>query len=939
MRRLIGVVFLALLAAIAVAQPAYGAFGFRELAFDFTDADGAPAFEAGSHPTITMTRLAFNLAERDDEADFPDRQVRHLEVNLPPGFVGDPFATDRCTSAAFAEVSLATGKPNCPDGSAVGLLGIRATLNDPEPGAKMADIGFIPLYSLEPGPGMVAQLGAIALGVPVVINVRLSESPPYNVVASLRNVPQTLQIFESEVILWGDPASPLHDPIRGSCVDTKGASEGKIVSIGNCPVISKGRPFLTLPRQCSGPLSTHFSAASWDQPPALAAGAAVSSNGMQECSKLDFSAEAAIHLSERAADSPSGLHFKLEIDDPGLTSTTPGQVANADMRKTVVALPPGVTLNPAIASGLQACSPGDLERETATAPPGAGCPEASKIGSVSVRTPLLDRPLLGALYVAQPLENPFGSLLALYLVIKDPHYGIAVTLAGRVDPNPHTGQLVTTFDELPQIPLSEVEVRLRDGARAPLITPPGCGSFPATVEMTPWTGVGGPITSTSAVAITTGAGGAGCSAAQPFGIALDAGSANPLAGTYSPLMLRLSRPDGSQRIGGVDLDLPRGLVAKLAGIPYCPDSTLGAIAAQARPGEGVLQLRQPACPPQSLIGSVAVTAGAGSTPVYVDTGRAYLAGPYKGASLSMAIVMPAVVGPYDLGTVVVRTALHVDPTTAQIRAVSDPVPTILHGIPLSVRDIRISVDRAGFALNPTSCQEKAFTGHALSPAGAVAPFAQRFQVGGCDSLAFRPKLKLSLNGKMKRTGHPTLRAELAARPGNAGLRRAVVILPRSQFIDQSHINNPCTRVQFSQNRCPRKSILGWARAFTPLLDRPLEGPIYFRANGGERELPDIVLDLHGQIRVTQVGFVDSTRARIRTTFASIPDAPLEKVVLRLKGGKDGLLQNSRHLCKTRQRAAVRLGAHNGDSRRYQAVIKTSCRKRGTAKRGAHGRRG
>ena len=939
MRRSVVLGTVAVLALLTQVPPALGAFGFRELGFEAADESGAVMVTAGAHPSTIAARIAFNLAEREDEADFPDRQVRHLDVALPPGFVGDPFAADRCPSARFADISMDTGLPDCPDGSAVGLLGVRASLDEPQPGQKMARKGFVPLYNLEPGPGLVAQFGAAVFRVPVVINVRLSESPPYRVVASLKNIPQSLHIFESEAILWGDPASPLHDAVRGSCLDAVNAGEGdEPTSIGECPVASKGRPFLTLPRHCAGPLEARFVGESWDQPPARDQGVA-QSPGTEECSSLDFAAAAALQFAQRAADSPSGLHFKLQVEDPGLVSTAPGQRANSDIRKTVVMLPPGVTLNPAIAGGLDACSTADLKRETAFSPPGAGCPEASKIGSVSVRTPLLDRTLAGALYTAKPLDNPFGSLLALYLVIKDARYGIAVKLAGKVDSDPQTGRLVATFDELPQIPLSEVHVSLRDGPRAPLITPRACGSYHASVELTPWAGSNAPVTSTSRFDIAAGPGGSGCPAGDPFAVALDAGTVNPLAGAFSPMLIRMSRQDGSQRIAGVDLSLPRGITAKLAGTQYCPEAILTAIASRSQPGEGRQEVDAPSCPPLSFIGRVAVTAGAGSLPVYVDTGRAYLAGPYRGAPISMAIVMPAVVGPYDLGTVVVRTALHVDPETVQIRAVSDPIPTILHGIPLSVREIRFAVDRSGFALNPTSCREKAFTGSAVSAAGAVAALGQRFQVGACESLPFRPQLRLSLTGAMKRTGHPSRRAELRARQRDGGLRRAVVILPRSQFIDQARINNPCTRVQFNQNRCPRKSILGWARAFTPLLDRPLEGPIYFRANGGERELPDIVLDLHGQIRVTQVGFVDSTRARIRTTFASIPDAPLEKVVLRLKGGKDGLLQNSRHLCRTRQRAAVRLGAHNGDSRRYQAVIKTSCRKRGTAKRGAHGRRG
>jgi hypothetical protein len=505
-----------------------------------------------------------------------------------------------------------------------------------------------------------------------------------------------------------------------------------------------------------------------------------------------------------------------------------------------------------------------------------------------------------------------------------------VSLAGRVDPDPRTGQLVTTFDDLPQIPFSRFELELRDGPRAPLITPSACGEYAVTTELNPWANPAETVTTATAFEVTTGAAGGSCPSGRPFAPSFTAGTASPVAGAFSPFALRLTRNDGTDRVSGLDLTLPEGLTGKLAGIPYCADAALAAAAAQSQPGQGAGQIASPSCPAASQVGTVTVGAGAGPSPVYVRTGKAYLADPYKGAPLSMAIVTPAVTGPFDLGNVVVRAALHVDPATARIRVVSDPLPTILHGIPLDLRDIQVAVDRPGFILNPTSCDESRFTGTALSEGGATAPLGDRFQVGSCAALAFKPKLSLSLNGKTKRDGHPELNAVLKQAPNQAGIDRIAVTLPPTEFIDNDHLGNPCTRPQFAEERCPPKSLLGRARVFTPLLDQPLEGSVYFRANGGEYPLPDIVLDLKGQVHLVLVGHVDSVRkkgtetSRLRTTFDVVPDAPVTKVSLRLFGGKRGLLVNSQNLCAAPRRAKVVMDGQNGKPNDSLAPIRIKC---------------
>ncbi|HEU4461134.1 MAG TPA: hypothetical protein VFR75_00940 [Solirubrobacterales bacterium] len=888
------------------------------------------------------TRISFNAVTLPDETDLPDEQLKNLVAELPEGFIGNPLATERCTGADFANISKETFLPACSNDAVVGVVNVTATLA-PRPPTDPGVGAYVPVYNLEPGPGEVAKFGFAYVNVPITIGARLSErSPqedsPYRVIASVTNTSQVVQLFGTELILWGNPSSSVHDPYRGTCLNLN-ESVGKLVSNGDCPTTLEEPPvFLTMPRSCTGALESQFTVSSWESPGVEAVKSALTFDetvppGLTGCDELEFSPEVSLAPTGTAGDSPSGIAFDLDVDNSGLLSTAPGARAQSDIKRAVVTLPDGVTVNPSLAGGLDACTSAQIAQETASSPFGAGCPSASKIGSVEVETPLLDRKLTGSVFAAKQQDNPFGSLLALYVVIKSPELGVAVSLAGRVDTDPSTGQIVSTFDDLPQIPFSHFQLRFKEGPRAPLITPTRCGEYQTKVELTPWANPQETLTRTTTFEVTNGPGGGPCVSGRSFSPSLDAGTLNPLAGAYSPFVLRLQREDGSQRFAGLDLDLPKGLVGKLAGIPYCADATLASIAAQDQPGQGAAQIASPSCPAASQVGTATVGAGAGSSPVYIDTGRVYLAGPYKGAPLSVAIVTPAVTGPFDLGNVVVRAALYVDPSTAQIHTVSDPIPTILHGIPLDIRDIQVAMNRPDFILNPTSCEAMSFAGKAVSDEGAQAAVTDRFQVGSCDALGFKPKLSLALRGKTKRTGHPAVKAVLRATPGQANIANTVVMLPPSQFIDNARIGNPCTRPQFAEDKCPPKSLLGRARAFSPLLDQPLEGPVWFRSNGGERELPDMVVDLRGQIRVTLVGFIDSVkkkgseRSRLRTTFATVPDAPVSKFELSLLGGKKGLLVNSENLCARPRFASVSMDGQNGKANDSRVMIKTRCPKK------------
>ena len=428
---------------------------------------------------------------------------------------------------------------------------------------------------------------------------------------------------------------------------------------------------------------------------------------------------------------------------------------------------------------------------------------------------------------------------------------------------------------------------------------------------------------------------------MPNAPSFEAGTTTPLAGAYSPFVLKLSRENGSQQIHALNVTLPPGLTGKLAGLKECSDAQIAVAERRKTAGEGALEKADPSCPQTSEIGVVTVGAGSG-TPLFVQ-GHAYLAGPYKGAPLSMVIVTPAVAGPFDLGTVVVRAALYVNESSAQISVKSDPIPSILEGIPLDVRSIAVQINRNQFTLNPTSCEPMSLTGEALSPIG-TASLSQRFQVGGCNGLEFQPTLKLLFSGQTKRTGNPAVKGVLTQPKGeNANVAGVTVLLPRGMLIDNSHINNPCTRVQFNSTPvpgggCPSKSILGSAKVWTPLLEAPESGNVYFRSNGGERKLPDLVVALRGKIPLQLVGFIDSVGKkgaevrRVRARFLGLPDAPVSRFELKLSGGKRGLLENSKNLCTAGDQAKFQLVAQNGKTLQTEPKVQVGgCHKKKTSK--------
>jgi hypothetical protein len=706
----------------------------------------------------------------------------------------------------------------------------------------------------------------------------------------------------------------------------------------------------------------------WLEGPGIAAGTELASSGTLagfsffELSKPTMAEEAGAELRTAVAFDASAakLNFALEeipalkgnvaVAKTGTVGTTrtyrvyfTGALADSEpalltATSSLVGGGAGVTVSPA-AMGTAPISIGTTQEAGAPefTPDAAECPPASEIGTVKIDSPaVIDHTLEGSVFLAKPHENPYDSLLAMYITVNDPRSGVVVKLPGLIEADPQTGQLTATVADAPQLPFEDLELSFFKGDAAPLKTGVVCGTYETKTDLVPWSAPEGQAKHpNSSFSIDHGC--AESEGKAPKTMSFDAGTVDPAAGKSSPFVLKLSRPDGSQQLTGIDTTLPKGLLAKLAGVPYCSDQALAAAGGKS----GKDEQANPSCPAASQVGTVTVGAGAGGHPFYAP-GKAYLAGPYKGAPLSLAVITPAVAGPFDLGTVVVRNALYVDPTTAQVHAVSDPFPHILQGIPLDIRSIALTLDRSEFTRNPTNCDPFAITGAAATLAGQSADLSQPFQAQGCESLGFSPKLNLRFKGQTKRTGNPAVRAVLTPRPGQANIANTTVILPKTVFIDQSHVNNPCTRVQFNEDACPAKSVLGHATAWSPLLEQPLSGPVYFRSNGGERQLPDIVADLHGQINVVLVGYIDSIKvsketSRVRTRFATVPDAPVSRFVLNLKGGKRGLIENSKSLCKVKPVANILMTGQNGKTHDFAKKIKTSCgsHKKSKAKRNGH----
>jgi hypothetical protein len=893
----------------------------------------APFTQAGAHPDASAS-----FAIGVDGTGAPEGNVKDAFVELPPGFVGNPQAVPACSRQTFALIGTL-----CPPASQVGVATIHIV------GA--GEIETLPVYNLVPAFGQPASFGFKVANKPILLAPRLRSDGDYGLTVEATDISDFYELVGSTVTLWGIPADPVHDAERWNPLLSAENEFGQpFAGDWGAASAESARPFLLNPSWCdSGPLDTFLRIRSWQEPdhwlpdePAHTDYDSLSP-APTGCGSLRFGGAGApvgltMQPAVRSADTPSGYEARLTLP----YDESPKGLGSPTLRDTTVVLPEGVVANPASANGLAACTTAQigylgsgfaLPRPIRFSEEEAHCPEGSKIGTVTIHTPLLARPLEGSAYLAKQLDNPFGSLLAIYLAVDDPETGIAIKLAGEVEPDPRTGRLTATFSDNPQLPFTDLDLRFFGGPGASLANPATCGTKTTTSVLTPWSAPYTPPVSTAdSFGIVAGPKGSPCAlteASLPATASFEAGAVSPLAGSYTPFVIRVGREDGTQRLRSLDVTLPEGMTGRLAGTPYCAEAAIARAESRGRPGEGAAESADPSCPIASKVGTVLVSAGAGPAPVRVE-GKAYLAGPYKGAPLSLAVIVPALAGPFDLGTVVVRTPLQVDEETARIDASSDTFPTILHGIPLDVRSIALDLDKPEFTYTPSSCEPGEVVGKATTASGTAVVLGSRFQVGGCRGLSFAPKVLSQVSGATRRAGYPRLRVAVEARPGEAAIARASVTLPRSEFLAQEHIGTVCTRVQYREGlvpgeRCPAASIYGHARAFTPLLDEPLEGPVVLRSNGGERKLPDLVVSLRGQIDISLVGYIDSRHGGIRTRFQHLPDAPISKFVLTMKGGRKSLLRNSESLCRGRHLATVALRGHNGKAHDLRTRLRAHCR--------------
>lgn len=925
---------------LALPPSARAAFGFSSFGVAAEKLGGAPVTQPGSHPYALRVSAGLNTAAGESDGD-----LRDLRLALPPGLLINPTAVSECTAGAFhthrsSPFEASQSGEKCQNATQVGVVKVK----------KGGETRWFGLFNLAPPFGAAASLGASPFGTPLVFNVHLHE--PDNLELALEALPQSFDLQSLELTIWGTPWIAGHDAQRGNCLrEEDGATwtpssgeqaAAKCLVFENAPAPeSQIHSDLTMPTtSCNSTPSYSLSATSWQGATAAASATTPALTGI--CHK-EISIPKVQLMTDNAA-ARTGMAFNLSVNDGG-GILNPGGEALPPIKQAIVALPEGLTINPSLGAGLGSCAEAQFAAETAVSEPGAGCPNNSKIGDVTVEEALgLAKPLKGSLYLATPYANPFHTLLAVYMLARLPERGLIVRSEGKLEPDPRTGRLVATFDDLPRLLYEHFTLTLREGQRSTLVSPPTCGVFPSAVEMASWSEPTVPIHESSAFAINHGEGGGPCPSggAPPFRPGLIAGSVNPTAGAFTPFHLHMTRADGEQEITSYSATFPPGLLAKIAGVGECPEAAIAA--ARARSGErgGSEELERPSCPASSRIGSTLVGYGVGGTLAWAP-GALYLAGPYHGAPLSVVAVDSALIGPFDLGTVVVRAAIRIDPRTARAQidqAGSDPIPHVLRGVPLHLRDIRVRVDRPGFTVNPTSCDPMAVSS-LLGGAGAdpfdpaddtTATSSERFQVLNCTVLGFKPKLSFFFKGGSTRGTYPSLHATYVPRAGDANLSSASVTFPPAVFLAQQHIHTVCTRAQFRNENCPADSAYGHATAITPLMDEPLSGPVYLRASSSH--LPDVVADLRGRgIEIEAVGHVDSSRGGTRVTFDGLPDGAVTKFAMVMNGGRKGLLQLGGSLCARHQHALARLVAQSNATEVLHPALRAKCAKRGSKGRG------
>ncbi len=910
-------------------------FGVEDFSLVPEEVGGGVDVQAGSHPFQLTTTFSLNQT-----ADLvrPPALARNLQFKLPPGLLGNTVAIPQCNDSDFRGVINGGSANRCPQDTVVGVASI--TIDEPA-NTELQTIP-VPLFNLTPGRGEPARFGFEYASSPVTLDTSVRTGSDYGVTVSVSNITELANFLTTTVVFWGVPGDPHHDSARGWGCLLEGKLGGSSVE---CQATSQGQPppFLTLPTSCTLPFMATVEGVSWPTR-ANPAGVALEPKeyalkdqferflGITGCNQLPFAPSIEVQPDVQSASSPTGLTVHVRV--PQEVNQNPVGLASSSVKDTTVTLPAGVGLNPAGADGLEACSEGQVGFQEVAGDgtalftptiPAAFCPAASKIGTVKFKIPVIADPLEGSVYLAAQNLNPFGSLVAMYIVAEDPVSGVLVKLAGEVHLT-ETGQVITTLKNSPQAPLEEAEFHFFGGSRAPLSTPALCGSYETQASFTPWSGTP-PVGASSTFQVTSGPNGGPCQNPLPFAPTLAAGTTNIQAGAFTPLTTTISREDGSQDIQSVQLRMPPGFSGMISSTTPCPE-------AQANAGT---------CGPGSLIGHTIVSVGLGGNPFSVTGGQVFITGPYKGAPFGLSIVNPAKAGPFDLGKVIVRARLDIDPTTAQAIVTTDPtgpyaIPHILDGIPLQIKHVNVVIDRAGFAFNPTNCSPLNITGNIQSTQGATAPVAVPFQVTNCATLKFAPKFTATTNGKTSKANGASLHVKLsypnAPQGTQTNIAKVKVELPTQLPSRLTTLQKACLAKTFEANpaSCPPQSIIGHAIVHTPLLPTPLTGPAYFVSHGGEA-FPSLTIILQGDnVTVQLIGNTLIRKGITSTTFKTTPDVPFNTFELDLPQGKFSALAANGNLCKTKLVMPTEFTAQNGlQTKQNTPLTTTNCHKHKTHK--------
>ncbi|MGA7703951.1 MAG: hypothetical protein WB998_03535 [Solirubrobacteraceae bacterium] len=881
--------------------------GFGFAAFDAwtTNADGTTDTQAGSHPYETT--VAFDL-DSAKNLETTGGEIKNVEVNTPTGLVGDPTALPQCTRQQF-------DAKRCSAESQIGIDVAEIEGEEDE----------FPLYNLVPPPGLAAQFGFTLVGIETFLDVGVRTGSDYGITVHTDDIVQR-GIKENMTTLWGVPADPSHDASRSG----PGCHEGCASDVA--PI-----PLLTLPTSCVGPREYSIEASTWQNSDTASASALTHDNegvavGNTGCDHLGFGPSISVSPDTSFADTPAGLSVELKTPQEGLSN--PEGLAASNIEDTTVTLPEGVVINPGQAAGLQACQPSEDALGTEAAP---SCPNASRVGMVAIESPLVKEKLEGGVYVLP--SNPPD----LQLLVAASGDGVNLKLVGDVHLDSQTGRLVTTFTRTPELPFTNLKLSFSGGAQAALATPLTCGTYTTTSDFTPWTNpFVADVFPSSAFAITGGTGGTPCSA-PGFSPSMIAGSTTDQAAGYTSFSLLLQRGDGQQRVASLRFKTPEGLLGMISKVPLCPE-------AQANTGT---------CSAASQIGHTVVEAGPGPYPLVVPQpgqppAPIYLTGGYKGAPYGLSIVVPLVVGPFTLQTQVVRARIEVDPHTSRLTVTTDPLPTIIDGIPADLRTINAVIDRPGFMFNPTNCDPQAFTGTATSTEGATAPLESHFQMGSCQTLSFKPNFKVATNGKTSRKNGASLNVKLlypSTPPGNnqassqSNIESVKVDLPKQLPSRLTTLQKACPVATFEANPagCPAASIVGHATAITPVLPVPIAGPAYFVSHAGE-EFPQLIVVLQGYgVTIDLVGntFINSKTNITSSTFKQIPDVPITSFELNLPQGPYSALAANQNLCKSKLVMPTAFTAQDGAAIKQSTPIsvtgcaKTKAKKKGKGKHARH----